>query len=482
MELHCTSDFRELQKVSEKWVIGNKKGIRMNFPVYWCPLCGRNYTKLYPYPDSVKITLDGIEYTNILPGADEARYNKFLRRERIISKGTGCYVYDEGKFPECCCRCGQRSFLKSGAAIRFAKKGIQIPLIICKNCKCYYIRVIDYKKRPSFWKPYNIDILSKGPERLKHANAKSSIVDFEKEWIENTGLLQRKNAVRQQSEQPEKEAAQQVRDISDIKKEWIENTGLLQRSGGIANPIREYEAQKPLKTGPQNKLQETDRIKRQQEKIEEMKKRYSSGQRQQLADTEDRKSQRHDNTNIEAKDFVVRRSAFKCRYQEHSLQNIEGLIQIIDRNGNVSQVKVPAGYCANCNTFFIMESVYQSLKLKGIPVCRVSDEKAYLSGNVFANGMQLAQESVLMQYGYSVSQEEGLTSAARRKILALIVDHKILTRNEIIGYLDFFINQRKNQPRFEKAIDKWEQDREFISEYRAGEYIQYGVNGLYRKY
>ena len=87
-----------------------------------------------------------------------------------------------------------------------------------------------------------------------------------------------------------------------------------------------------------------------------------------------------------------------------------------------------------------------------------------------------------MQYGYSVSQEEGLTSAARRKILALIVDHKILTRNEIIGYLDFFINQRKNQPRFEKAIDKWEQDREFISEYRAGEYIQYGVNGLYRKY
>ena len=129
-----------------------------------------------------------------------------------------------------------------------------------------------------------------------------------------------------------------------------------------------------------------------------------------------------------------------------------------------------------------MESVYQNLKLKGIPVCRVSDEKAYLNGNVFANGMQLAQESVLKQYGYSVSQEDGLTSAARRKILALIVDHKVLTKNEVIGYLDFFINQRKNQSRYEKAIDKWEQDREFISDYRAGEFVQYGVNGLYRKY
>ena len=87
-----------------------------------------------------------------------------------------------------------------------------------------------------------------------------------------------------------------------------------------------------------------------------------------------------------------------------------------------------------------------------------------------------------MQYGYSVSQEEGLTNAARRKILALIVDYKILTKNEIIGYLDFFISQRKNQSRYERAIDKWKQDREFISEYRTGEFEQYGVNGLFRKY
>lgn len=481
MALHCTADYSELLKISEKWAVDNNKGVRMRFPIYRCTTCGSKYTNLYPYPDSMKITLDGIEYINILPKADEVRYGAFLRRGKIIAKGTKCYLYEE--IPGSCFRCGGDSYQEISVAIQSGKKRITIPSIICKSCKCYYIRVRDYKKKPSYWKPYNIDILSKGPERTKYANAKSSsIVDFEEEWIENTGLLQRKNAIRQQNEQPEKETAQQVRNISDIKKEWIENTGLLQRSGGITNPIREYEVQKPLKTGPQNKPQETNSIKRQQEKIEEMKKRYSSGQRQQLADTEDRKSQRHDNTNIEAKDFVVRRSAFKCRYQEHSLQNIEGLIQIIDRNGNVSQVKVPAGYCANCNTFFIMESVYQSLKLKGIPVCRVSDEKAYLSGNVFANGMQLAQESVLMQYGYSVSQEEGLTSAARRKILALIVDHKILTRNEIIGYLDFFISQRKNQSRYEKAIDKWEQDREFISEYRAGEYVQYGVNGLYRKY
>lgn len=96
--------------------------------------------------------------------------------------------------------------------------------------------------------------------------------------------------------------------------------------------------------------------------------------------------------------------------------------------------------------------------------------------------MKLSQESVLMQYGYTVSQEEGLTSARRRKILALMIDNGVLTRSDIISYLDFFINQRKNQHRFEKAIEKWESDREFVSEYKTGNYSKYGVSGIYRKF
>ena len=75
-----------------------------------------------------------------------------------------------------------------------------------------------------------------------------------------------------------------------------------------------------------------------------------------------------------------------------------------------------------------------------------------------------------------------MTSARRQKILALLVDNKVLTRSEIISYLDFFINQRKHQYRYEKAIDKWESDREFISEYKSGVYSQYGVKAIYRKY
>lgn len=52
-------------------------------------------------------------------------------------------------------------------------------------------------------------------------------------------------------------------------------------------------------------------------------------------------------------------------------------------------------------------------------------------------------------------------------------DH-VLTKSDAISYLDFFINQRKNQARMEKAIYKWEDDKEFVREYRKSAYNSMG--------
>ena len=80
-------------------------------------------------------------------------------------------------------------------------------------------------------------------------------------------------------------------------------------------------------------------------------------------------------------------------------------------------------------------------------ICRTSDERAYLSGAMSETGMRLAQESILMQYGYNISQIEDLSSLRKKKILALLVDNNILTSSDVISYLDFFISQRKHQSR-----------------------------------
>ena len=184
---------------------------------------------------------------------------------------------------------------------------------------------------------------------------------------------------------------------------------------------------------------------------------------------------------IELKDFVVRRTTFRCLHQHHQLQNIDADVGIIDRHGNIAQTKASAGYCPECDIFFIMESTYQNLKMKGTPMCRVSDEKTYTSKGGMANGMHLSQESILMQYGYTVSQVEGLSDTRRRKILAFLVDCRVLTRSDVIGYLDFFISQRKRQHQYERAIDKWRSDRDFIAHYKTGSYTEYKISSIYRR-
>lgn len=179
-------------------------------------------------------------------------------------------------------------------------------------------------------------------------------------------------------------------------------------------------------------------------------------------------------------DFVVRRSTFKCLHNEHHVQNIDASIQVIDKRCNIIKPKVAAGFCPHCNIYFIMEHTYQKLKQMGVLQCRVCDEKSYFSNNMFMNKAKFAHESILMQYGYNVSQKEMLTDAQRRKILSGMVDNNLLTRNDIISYLDFFINQHHGQPKFEKAIDKWEADKDFISEYKLGSFAQYGIHALFR--
>ena len=182
--------------------------------------------------------------------------------------------------------------------------------------------------------------------------------------------------------------------------------------------------------------------------------------------------------NISIQDFVIRRSTFKCLHDKHQLKNIEGIINVVNSDGCIEKHVIPAGYCSECNLYFIMESTYEKIRDMGTPLCRLTDEKNYLQSNTNLKGINLAKESVLMQYGYNVSQEEGLSEKKRRTILASLIDNNILTKNDIISYLDFFINQKKSRSQYEKAIEKWENDRDFVFSYKRGTYAMYGIGGI----
>ena len=184
---------------------------------------------------------------------------------------------------------------------------------------------------------------------------------------------------------------------------------------------------------------------------------------------------------IGIKDFVLRGNSFFCRHEGHDVTDLDARISVIDQQGNLIETMIHAAYCRQCNLYFILESVYERLRMLGIPACRVSDEKTYRAEYRDSKDMNLKAESLLMQYGYNVSQKEELPASIRQRILSQLVDHNIMTKNDILNYLNFFIAQNRRKKDLTIAIQKWTTDREFINGYRIGTFTQVKVGSITRK-
>ena len=525
--LHCIHDASVLDKVGVSKVKISKTGKPLEFPKYYCPVCNQLYTSVKGYKDTFQFRLNNAIYINVNPQNDILRYNEYLRQH---PEKNECFVYGNSK-PIICRCCHSKSLATENVQIRTIQDDlINYNLRRCRTCDAIYVPYAQYIEHQDEWNVLNPEDLSRFEKEVVTKNKVS-----EKQATKNTSLIMDKPAehfyiygtskpvtcrlcnstklvkrVLQYKTKKKKTSNYYAKYCSSCNTYYIpygiardhpdnwhilnpdelpkieEDYRLKKEEKKRRAAEQKAEEYKRLEAKKAHELEEKRRKERFDKQLAHEKMLLSRIDKQleniqQFQDSLNAVIHDHDN-NIRVKDFVVRRTTFKCRHNYHKLQNIDGIIGVIDQDGNVRNVNVPAGYCPVCNTFFIMESTYQSLKSKGTPICRVSDEKAYLSDNTFINGMKLAQESVLKQYGYSVSQQEGLSSARRKKILALLVDNEVLTRSEIISYLDFFINQRKDLDKYGRAIDKWESDREFISEYKAGSYTRYGVGGIYRKH
>lgn len=449
--LHCIKDFSVLIKTDEIRVQNKRvKGNSLRMPIYECPQCKCLYTSISEYKDLTRIRFKDNKYINLDTIQDSERYKQYLINPHPLEPGSKCFIY-QSKRPEECRVCKSRNLKTRGIVTDNSKK---YHSRYCDHCNIHYLRWDEYKKRNKEWTLLN-------PEEYQ------SIIEEQERLQEEQRRKQERLQEELRKKQEERNA--EIKARRELQKQERERKKL------------EREKRKQEELLLRKRLAEKRRIERElsEQQMKNLQRQYDQEVKKHLSERIG--SEREHDNKIRVKYFVVRRTVFKCMHEGHALKNIDGIIEIINDKGDVIQAKVPAGYCPSCDVFFIMESTYQRLKMRGTPICRISDEKTYMKSSINPNGMRLAQESVLMQYGYSVSQQEGLSGNRRCKILAILIDNDILTRTEIISYLDFFINQRKNNSKYEKAIVKWEMDREFVSEYRTGAYTKYGISGISRR-
>ncbi len=441
-KLICPFDLKILTCFQVKRVYYKQKKVAtFNMPLYKCKICGRCYTTLSQYDDMAKVRLNETQYINltVIPSKKAQNKRPVATFSTLIKQS--CYVYGNLKVKECqipdCHH--QLINIRVNATSKRGKHYIQ-ECKMCPQCGMLYVPLDTYDNNQKCLECMNSDELQKLRAAIE---AKA----------EENRLKREEQKRKSQESKIEKDRLEQLKKAEELKK----------KQGEEARREKNLEQQK------------REKAKREDEQVK-IDANRNSAQPKKLENIHT-----HDNA-IRVKDFVVRRNVFKCRHNDHKLQNINAEISLINSIGEIVQSTVFAGYCPNCNIFFIMESTYENLKRRGTPICRVSDEKTYLKGASFVNGMRLAQQSLLMQYGYNVSQTGGLTTARRQKILAIIIDNRILTKSDIIGYLDFFISQRQGQLKYQVAISKWEADKEFVSDYRKDDYATYGIRSIYRKY
>ena len=65
---------------------------------------------------------------------------------------------------------------------------------------------------------------------------------------------------------------------------------------------------------------------------------------------------------IGVKDFIIRGNVFRCMHKSHQIQNVDAEVKVSLNNGEDKLFQISAGYCQQCNVYFIMESTYQELK------------------------------------------------------------------------------------------------------------------------
>ncbi len=434
-------------------------GLRQ-LPTYKCPLCRKEYINENTIKDTYKLVTNKNEYINITSDGEKCRLKrindiapKYTQINSVkktpATNSLNCCVYLSEKS-----KCTQCKINLVETNIIDTKFGDSYTVGFCRHCGIYYLNYDTYLKYKHNWCVLNSYHLTTCKAEREHMRKKDAEINY---------LAQ----IQHQYNADTKFANNLTNDIVSIQHQSYNR----QKNKELVNLLENRKEKETQKRDTQ--IQQKIKLKPQAKNILSVNSNHT-------ANLKNEEVFKH-TTVIGVTDFIVRRTTFKCMHKKHHLQNIDAKIDIIDQKGLVQHETISAGYCPNCNIFFIMESTYQKLKMKGTPICRTSDEKTYLSGATLKNGMRLAQESILMQYGYNVSQIEGLSSIHRKKILALLVDNNILTRSDLISYLDFFISQRNYQSRFEKAIKKWEDDRDFIENYNTGNYTKYGIHGIIRR-
>ena len=158
----------------------------------------------------------------------------------------------------------------------------------------------------------------------------------------------------------------------------------------------------------------------------------------------------------------------KCTNNNHTIIDLNATLRIAQSDGTIIDHIIPAAYCEICDTYFVLKKDYKIAKTQGTILCPIIDMTEQNQNKKKANTISTS-ESRIHQLGYNVKQGNGYTKEQRQLILANILENTNISRHEIESCILRPMMQHKNQVNYSDAVLAWQQDLEFIKNYKLGD-------------
>lgn len=165
----------------------------------------------------------------------------------------------------------------------------------------------------------------------------------------------------------------------------------------------------------------------------------------------------HSIPELTAKDrLFVRMGKDVCDEKEHFQHSTAVALRFVD--GTTEMVRVKR--CFDCQLYYIdLDDFVKFICSKGTPTVSIS----YVSdGSVWENAGLMAVESIYKQYGYNVSQIDGLSAPYRQTLLSDIIAKRIRTKEETIQFLSMLISVNGKKKENWLALKKWQEDLAYV--------------------
>jgi len=175
--------------------------------------------------------------------------------------------------------------------------------------------------------------------------------------------------------------------------------------------------------------------------------------------------------------LYIYKGNIRCRRFRHPVIQATAIMHGISKGGtDDEEIAINAEYCMKCKKLMLNDISYQEYRRR----YRFMIGDLRMLSDSFEGEYALSEESPLKLSGYNVGQQDNFDARTRQYILASIIYEKIMTKGEVIQYLEFFIRQNASKDSHRIACGKWREDLKFVQEYNISVQPKIAVLGVKR--